>query len=237
MRSIFWLTLTFFVSLSITASAVELTSIDIGTAELLPGETVIENGEYTITAAGHDIWGNADGFRFAYLELSGDFDASVQIPFFNRGVDPWAKAGIMGRDTLDADSANFISTADESSGYGAQDSWRLTKGGSSSEWNLWENGGPQGFTDGDWVRLKREANAFTGFYHEDGEDDWIEMNTVEIKMDEPIFVGLIVTSHNQNILTTATFANFTVENADVKFPTTAVEPFNKLPAVWGNIKR
>ena len=113
MRLTFWLTLIFLVSLSITASAVELTSIDVGTAALLPGETVIEDGEYTISAGGHDIWGNADGFRFVYLELSGDFDASAQIPFFNRGVDPWAKAGIMARDTLDADSANFISTADE----------------------------------------------------------------------------------------------------------------------------
>jgi len=237
MRSVFWLTLIFFVSLSITASAVELNSIDIGTAELLPGETVIEDGEYTITAAGHDIWGGADGFRFVYLELSGDLDASVQITFFNRGVHEWAKAGIMARDTLDAGSANFLSTADESTAFGAQDSWRLTKGGNSSEWNLWEQGGPQGFADGDWIRLKRDANAFTGFYHADGEDDWIEMNTVEIEMDEPILVGLIVSSHNQNVLTTATFADFTVENANVKFPLTAVEPLNKLPAVWGNIKR
>ena len=238
MRCSFLLVLGLYVFFSATAFAVELTSLDVGTAEQLPGETVFEGDQITVSAAGNDIWGNADGFRFIYLELSGDFDASAQIPFFNRGVDEWSKAGIMGRDTLDADSPNVLSTADESLSFGAQVSWRSTKAGSTSEWNLWENGGPQGFEDGDWIRLQREGDTFTGYYHADGEEDWLDMQPIDVQMDEPIYVGLAVTSHNAAVLTTATFAGFTVQNASVNFPGgKAVDPQSKLSVAWATLKQ
>jgi hypothetical protein len=237
MRLFYCLALTLLFCIATIANAVDLINLDIGTAALVPGETVVEDDQYTITAAGHDIWGNADGFRFVYLELEGDFDASVQITFFQRGIHEWAKAGLMARDTLDANSANFLSTAAESAAFGAQISWRSAAGDRTFEWNLWEQGGPMGFEDDDWIRLKREGDDFTGFYHADGDADWIPMDTVTISMDEPILVGMIVTSHVQNTLTTATFANFTVDNAKVKFPTTAVELTDKLPVTWGDIKR
>ena len=72
----------------IVVLAAELESIDIGDAANTPGSTKLENGKYTITGSGNDIWGTADGCRFVYMEISGDFVATVQITDFERHKQP-----------------------------------------------------------------------------------------------------------------------------------------------------
>ena len=59
------------------AHAGELLSEDIGDAKKNKGSTVIKKGTYTIKGSGSDIWNKADGFRFAYTKVSGDFEAVV----------------------------------------------------------------------------------------------------------------------------------------------------------------
>jgi len=88
-----------------------LESLDIGDAIEKPGSTdILPDGTATIVGAGHDIWDAADGFRYVYLPISGDFEADVQITYFERTTQ-WAKAGLMARQTVDPDSKNALSTA------------------------------------------------------------------------------------------------------------------------------
>ena len=61
-----------------SAYAQELESLDIGDAANDPGSYELSNGVYTIKGNGSDIWNNADGFRFAYTEVSGNFEAVVR---------------------------------------------------------------------------------------------------------------------------------------------------------------
>ena len=214
-----------------------LISTDVGDAANVPGSTVIDGDTITMTASGHDIWDNADGFRFAYIELEGDFEAEVQITYFKRGVDPWAKAGLMARDTVDPPSKNIISTADESPAYGAQISWRAQTAGSTAEWNLWENGGPTGFNDGDWVRLTRVGDDFQGFYRAEGEVEWMPMDTVAITMEDPILVGLELCSLGA-VLTEAEFQHLRITNSEVNYPeSAAVQAHDRLAVSWATLKR
>jgi hypothetical protein len=228
----------FALALSHPLLAVDLTSTDVGDAANLPGTTDIQGDTIAMTGAGHDIWDGEDGFRFTYLELDGDFDAEVQITYFMRGIDPWAKAGLMARDTIDPNSINIISTADEDPSYGTQVSWREQTGGDTSEWNLWENGGPTGFDDGDWVRLTREGDDFTGYYHAEGDADWIPLDPVEIDMPDPILVGLELCSHDAGVLTEAEFEHLTIASSGVNYPAaTAVEARDRLALTWATLKR
>jgi hypothetical protein len=60
-------------------------------------------GTYTMTAIGADIWNAADAFHYAFKTLNGAGSMQVQV-LSVQDTDPWAKAGVMIRETLDAGS-------------------------------------------------------------------------------------------------------------------------------------
>ncbi|MGB2866480.1 MAG: LamG domain-containing protein, partial [Sedimentisphaerales bacterium] len=66
-------------------------------------------GTYTMTASGADIWNvngvEADEFHFAYKMLTGAGSIIARVDSVQNTND-WAKAGVMIRETLDADSAH-----------------------------------------------------------------------------------------------------------------------------------
>ena len=62
-------------------------------------------GTYTMTAGGVDIWDTADEMHYAYKTLSGVGSMSVRIESL-QNTHGFAKAGVMIRSSLDADSAN-----------------------------------------------------------------------------------------------------------------------------------
>ncbi|MBC8461642.1 MAG: hypothetical protein H8D67_27020, partial [Deltaproteobacteria bacterium] len=198
-----------------------LTSIDIGTAANNPGSTEIDlaTGTSTVIGSGHDIWGNADGFRFVYttLPISGDFSVAVRIVSFER-VDKWAKAGLIARQSLEPGAKNALSTAaagvaDEP--LGVQLTWREETDGETQELNFWELGGPSGFNDGEWVRLARQGDDFSVSWSEDGATWADDYATVTIQMDDPILVGLAVTSCDEGLLCQAVFENLLVNNVPI----------------------
>ena len=210
----------------------DLVSLDVGDAANKPGSTEIhDDGSITVVGAGNDIWGNADGFRYVYTEVSGDFEAIVQITEFER-VEPWTKAGLVARETVDPGAKNALSTAAAGDGYGVQLTWREQTNGSTSELNYWELGGPTRFNDGEWIRLTRSGNDFSSAWSEDGvnwDDDYA---TVTIEMEETITVGLAVTSHEVTLTCEATFKDFSINGVLA----TAVSPGGKLYETWGKIR-
>lgn len=85
------------------------TSADIGDVGAA-GSAVEAGGTYTVEASGEDIWNTGDEFHFVYKQVTGDFDAVVRVTSVEE-TDSWAKAALMIRNTLDADSsyvAGFI---------------------------------------------------------------------------------------------------------------------------------
>jgi hypothetical protein len=75
-----------------------------GFPPLLGGFVEAPAGTFTMSAEGADIWGSSDEFHFAWQELSGAVEIIAKVESVEN-THPWAKAGIMIRDTLDPDSA------------------------------------------------------------------------------------------------------------------------------------
>lgn len=224
----------------IVVLAAELESIDIGDAANTPGSTKLENGKYTITGSGNDIWGTADGCRFVYMEISGDFVATVQITDFERHKQ-WTKAGIMARQSNEPGSKNALSTAAAGNipgpDLGVQITWRQETNGETQELDYWELGGSTGFNDGEWIRLIRFSNDFSASWSLDG-SDWVDdYATVTVEMTDPILVGLTVVSLDTGYASKAVFEHFNITRPDgTPLLPTAVHPGYKIATSWGFLK-
>ncbi|MHC4206436.1 MAG: LamG domain-containing protein, partial [Planctomycetota bacterium] len=62
-------------------------------------------GTYTMTGSGADIWGTSDQFHYAFKNLAGAGSIFAKVESVEN-TNGWAKAGVMIRETLDADSAH-----------------------------------------------------------------------------------------------------------------------------------
>ncbi len=162
------------------------------------------NGAFTLSGAGHDIWDNADDFRFAFQRLSGDGAVMVQVESLVN-TNAWAKAGVMIRDSLDPASPMAYMIISPSNG--ASFGWRLTPGANAASAPAVANiRAPQ------WVKLTRKGNVFTAQYSADGKA-WTDIKdangqivSTTITMGASVYVGLCVTSHNTAATTTAQFS-------------------------------
>ncbi|MDT8301882.1 MAG: PA14 domain-containing protein [Sedimentisphaerales bacterium] len=164
----------------------------------------VENPDGTITmsAAGTDIWGTADEFRFAYKQLSGDGQITARVTDVGTGSNNWAKAGVMIRETLDPGSTHAmqIITPGDGSGIGFQ--WRPTTGAASD----WTGSTEPVVSPPYWVRVKRTGNLLEGFHSPDG-ITWEKEGEIAISMAPNVYIGLCRTSHASGEVRSATFDN------------------------------
>ncbi|MCJ7779014.1 MAG: DUF1349 domain-containing protein, partial [Sedimentisphaerales bacterium] len=161
---------------------------------------------YKMTAAGADIWGTSDQFHFAYKMLSAGGTVTAKVVGITN-TDPWAKAGLMIRETLDADSKNVMVVVTPGNGVAFQ--YRSQKGGNT------EQAAPiPGVTAPQWVRLMRSSNTFTARYSANG-TTWKTLGSIEMPMLADVYVGLCLTSRNVNATCTADFSNVTLPTTGV----------------------
>jgi hypothetical protein len=224
------LVLTFVVGYGAYAQGLE--SIDIGDAADNPGSTEIAGGVYTINGSGSDIWESADGFRFAYIKLSGNFEAVVHQISTVLPVE-WAKHGIHARQSVDPSAANAQAIVTGGGASGCQITWRQVEGGASSEFM---DIAPGPWKDIEcWLKLTREGDEFHGYISEDGEN-WQDLNFTTVVMSDPVLVGLAVCGNGN--MATAVYDEFIItQNGREVFPSMAVEPEGKLSVMWGKVKR
>nr|NIS83211.1 hypothetical protein [Anaerolineales bacterium] len=160
-------------------------------------------GTYTMTAAGADIWGTADEFRYAWKQLSGDGEitATVESVLWVPGSDDWTKAGVMIRGTLDAGSPNAFVALTTGSGDGATFQWRSSAGGSSTSSRTLT-----GISPPSAIRLVRQGNTFTGYVFQNGQ--WQQQGqSATVPMTDPVYIGLALTSHSSGVTTEAVFSD------------------------------
>ncbi len=168
-----------------------------------PGFVEEPAGTYTMTAAGVDIWGTSDEFRYVWKQLSGDGEitATVESVKWVTGSNDWTKAGVMIRGTLDAGSANAFVALTSGSGDGATFQWRPTAGSSSSSDQTLVGISPPAS-----IRLVRQGNTFTGYVFQNGQ--WQqEGQSATVAMVDPVYIGLALTSHSSGITTEAVFSD------------------------------
>jgi hypothetical protein len=169
------------------------TTQDIGSVGT-PGSTKnFSQADFALEAAGADIWGTADAFRFAHTPLSGDGEVIAQVVSLEN-TNPWAKAGVMIRESLNPNATNAFMAFTPGNGFSFQR--RTTTGGSSAS----TSGGAA--TSPAWVKVVRSGNIFTGHRSTNG-IHWTQVGSVTITMGASVFAGVAVTSHNSGVLATA----------------------------------
>ena len=165
-------------------------------------------GTYTMTGSGVDIWDIADEFHFAFKEFTGAGTIIAKVESV-QNTQEFAKAGIMIRDTLDADSryAGVFITPEN----GVRFQYRNTAGG------ITDRQFAEGVTAPQWVRLERTTGGLIRAYYSADGTTWQKFDLIQVTMKTPIYIGLAVTSHNAELACEAVFSN-------VSFPGTSVDP-------------
>src|SRR5204863_9680485 len=78
---------------------------DVGSPKLAGSATYdAVSQEYSMSAAGFNMWANRDEFHFLWKRMKGDFILQARVEFVGKGVYPHRKLGWMVRLTLDDDS-------------------------------------------------------------------------------------------------------------------------------------
>ena len=167
------------------------------------------NGVMTITGDGADIWNRADAFHYVYLAMKGDVTLTVRVMGI-QNTDPWAKAGLMIRQSLAPDSAYAMALV--TSGQGVAFQQRAAAGRMADSVMVIPN-----LRAPYWLQLTRQEGTFMVAASADG-TDWTPTNTAAIAMNDPVYAGLAVTSHRSGVLCRATFDHLTVTGATVKTP-------------------
>ena len=176
------------------------TAQDIGSVGL-GGSSHFLDDTFTLQGSGSDIWGNADAFQFAGQSLSGDCVITARIESMS-GTDYWEKAGLMVRESNAADAKNVILLTTPEQG-GTRLQWRSSQGGTTFDRQLSQSNPPL------WLRLVRSGDTFTAWQSSNGMT-WTNTSTATVAMNPLVLVGLAVTSHNINRLSTATFDQLTL---------------------------
>ncbi|MGB8170773.1 MAG: putative Ig domain-containing protein [Chthoniobacteraceae bacterium] len=174
-----------------------LTGRDIGSPGRA-GSNSVSGSVYTVAGGGTDIWGTSDKFRFVSQTFTGDGEVIVRVTS-QTNTDPWAKAGIMLRETLNANSRHAMMVLTPGNGTAFQ--YRTATGGASAT-----AAGVAAAAPNNWLRLTRRGNVFTGYRSSDG-ITWTQVGTATVPMATAINVGICVTSHNNTTRSTATFDN------------------------------
>ena len=168
------------------------------------------DNSFTVSASGHDIWDDADDFRFIWKKLTGNGSVVVQVNSLTTNANGWSKAGVMVRDSLDAGSA--MAYMIQSVSNGVSFGWRQNIAGAAASVPA-----TAGIVAPQWVKLTRTGNAFTAQYSADGKT-WTDIKdattgavaSTTVAMGASVYVGLCVTSHNTAVPATAEFSGATV---------------------------
>jgi hypothetical protein len=195
-------------------------------------------GTYTMTATGADIWNQADEFHFAYKILTGPGSIVAKVLSVEQ-TDPWAKAGVMIRETLDAGSkfaAVYITptNTDGTSTNGCRFQARTDTDASATSDSGVATAAQMAIVAPCWVKLERDVSGnFRGSYSANG-STWTSMswNPQNISMSSNVYVGLAVTAHNPNATCEAKLSNVTITgtvsqqwaNQDIGITSNAAEP-------------
>ena len=168
------------------------------------GSTLFDalTGQFRITGSGANIWAKEDQFQYVWKEISGNFAVTATMKFLGQGADH-RKAGIMLRQSLDADSAYGDIVIHGNGMPGIQ--WRSNKGENTSAFDL-PFDGPGKFT----LKLVRNGVGLSVSIAKDGAP-LKDVARTEVTLRNPILVGLAVCAHQADASLTVVFSDVSVE--------------------------
>lgn len=171
---------------------------DVGAVKI-PGTTSYDAvaQEYTLRAAGSNMWFGKDEFHFAWRRISGDFILQTRVAFPGKGVDPHRKAGLIVRSSLDSGSPH-VNVSRHGDGLVALQ-FRRAAGADTEEVRSAVNGA-------DVLQLERKGDTYTMSVARFG-DTYTTEHLTGVTLGPDVYVGVFVCSHNPDVAETAVFRN------------------------------
>lgn len=180
---------------------------DVGSPLPAPGSVSYNNKQVTLKSTGKDIYYLNDSFTYAYTTLTGDGELKARVlSYGGAGIGTYAKAGIMMRESLNANSKNATLVIQE--GKKISLTTRTTTGGTSD----WNNVIKTYSSLPVYLKLVRKGNLFSGYSSTDGAN-WTLVTSVTVPMStSTIYTGLVATSNN----TTASYNTALFDTLGIK---------------------
>ncbi|MGK7397019.1 MAG: biopolymer transporter TolR [Candidatus Cyclobacteriaceae bacterium M3_2C_046] len=154
--------------------------------------------QYYLAASGANIWGTSDQMHFAWKKMTGDFMITADLALVGEGGDPHKKAGLMIRQSLDADApyADAILHGDGLTSL----QYRQQKGGETAEVNDPE------IHHATTLRIERKGDLFTVYAAKDGKP-LQKIGSMQVILEGPLYAGLAVSAHQEDGFEQAIFSN------------------------------
>lgn len=174
---------------------------DVGAPKAGSAQFDARTGEYTITGGGANMWASADSFRYVWKRISGDMSLAADVRFAGAGGNAHRKAALVIRQSLEPGSA-YADVALHGDGLTALQ-YRPKADGETLETRSDVSGPAR-------IRLVRRGNRFTMFAGRAGEP-LKASEPVTVMLQDPVYVGLAVCSHDADVVETAVFSNVALE--------------------------
>ncbi|RRQ48399.1 biopolymer transporter TolR [Maribacter algicola] len=157
----------------------------------------VVNQTYTITGAGTNMWFGTDEFQYLWTTLQGDFILRTTVHFNGKGKDPHRKAGWIVKNSLDGNSKH-VNASTHGDGLTSLQ-YRASIGGLTKEVKSAD-------TYPAIIQLERRGTTYIMSSAAFGEE-FTQVELIDMDMDNEVYVGLYVCSHNPSVLESATFSN------------------------------
>jgi len=171
---------------------------DIG-APALAGSALYDAAkqEYTLTAAGTNMWFGRDQFHFVWKRMKGDFILRARAEFVGKGADAHRKLGWMVRPNLEAD-APYADCALHGDGLTSLQ-FRRAKASDTEQLVL-------AVTNASVLQFERKGNTYVFSAARDGEP-FVSRALTDLDLGDDVYAGLFLCSHRGNVIETARFHN------------------------------
>jgi regulation of enolase protein 1 (concanavalin A-like superfamily) len=167
----------------------------------------------TVTGSGADIWDAQDRFHFVYQKITGDIQITARVMDVFQ-TDVWAKAGLMVREHTGNNSRQGMIVLSAANGVRVQG--RLGQNAASVA--IGTDEALAGAGPGSWFRISRVGDTVNFYLSSDGITFNLVRTQVFPALAQDIYIGLAVTSHNVNAITTAHFQNIAFAPPDTTGP-------------------
>jgi tricorn protease-like protein len=154
--------------------------------------------EYAVAGGGENIWATNDAFHYVWKKMSGDFTLAADIKFPAAGGNPHRKACLMIRQSLDNDSA-YVDAAVHGVGLTALQI-REMNGDDTHEVQLTVSAPER-------VEIEKRGDRISLLYATNGEELHPAGAQYKVDFQEPFYVGLAVSAHDNKTIERAIFSN------------------------------
>lgn len=166
-----------------------------------------------MAGSGNDIWGTTDELHYAHQPLPEHGQVTARI-LGQGNSDPWAKAGVMIKQSTDPLSPYAFLAA--TPGHGVHFQYNFNG----------DQGGPAVSTFPLWLRLARADTTVVASTSTDGVT-FTPVGTATVPLAGTVTAGLAVTAHAQAVRSVATFDGVAVEASPAPSP-----PPGPVPSPW-----